>query len=223
MTWVTTAPVRLRNHWQNTVSRARGNRALADDAFNIIEKLYGEPHRHYHNLDHIAWCLDLLHEFIPSGPPGDPVWFERVELALFFHDIIYDPKRKDNEARSADVFRGFSTFLDLERVRVLEAYNDILATTHPASNAEVEHHPATQWVLDLDLASLGFAPEKFDENSAQIRQEYAWVPDDAFKAGRKTMLQGFLDRPKIYLTEECRNRFEAQARANLQRAIEKLG
>ena len=75
----------------------------------------------------------------------------------------------------------------------------------------------------MKVAPPRFAPEKFDENSAQIREEYSFVPEDAFMAGRKTVLQGFLGRPRLYLTPECHDRFEGQARDNLKRAIAALG
>lgn len=220
---VQSIPIRLRAGWRSFVSRAGGNASLADDGFNIIEKLYGEPGRHYHTLDHIAWCLDLLYEFFPESALGRPPWFYRTELALWFHDIVYDPKRKDNEVRSARALKGFAILAGFPELLADDAAHDILATTHTNTAEDIGSFLLpTQWVLDIDLASLGFLPERFDENSDQIRREYAFVPEDAFVAGRKTVLQGFLGRPRIYLTDECHARFEDQARDNLQRAIAKL-
>jgi predicted metal-dependent HD superfamily phosphohydrolase len=206
--------------WSMFVKRAGGDPQAADDSFAILTKLYNEPHRAYHTLAHIAWCLDLLREFFPERGPR-PEWYDRVELALWFHDVIYDPKRKDNEERSANVLIGIAALLGLNTTLADTASLDVRYTTH---KAYIPNLPlSTQWVLDLDLASLGFNPKRFDVNSDQIRDEYSFVPEDAYRAGRKVILQGFLDRPRIYLTEECFARFETQARENLKRAIERLG
>jgi len=216
--------------WREFVERAGGpardkdlvGEAVALNIFGILDVLYGGPDRHYHNWAHIGWCLDILNmEFLEAEPY--PEWFTRVELALWFHDAIYDPKRKDNEKRSANVLIGAAALLGVDPKLASEAAFDVEATTHTITWTHPPCPVPTQWVLDIDLASLGFSAERFDENSAQIRQEYAFVPEDAFMAGRKAMLQGFLDRPRIYLTDECHKRFEGQARDNLQRAITALG
>lgn len=206
--------------WREFVKRAGGNPKVADDGYTVLQKLYGEEHRAYHTMAHISWCLDLLREFFPEHGPK-PEWYNRVELALWFHDVIYDPQRKDNEARSATVLLGMAALLDIDPVLAQSAAQDVEATTHMKYFMPPDE--GTRWVLDLDLASLGFTPDKFDLNSAQIRQEYAHVPDDLFMGGRKIMLQMFLDRPRIYLTDPCHERFETQARENLARAIAKLG
>lgn len=222
------ADPRLR--WREFVRRAGGNIEVAGDAFTILDKLYGEPHRRYHTMAHIQWCLDLLDEFttdadaVPEWLRLHPAWLDRVELALWFHDVIYDPKRKDNEERSAHVLIGAAALLGLDPRLAADAAFDVELTTHHYILSRANSHAVpTQWVLDLDLASLGFSPERFDENSAQIREEYSFVPEDAFRAGRKAALQGFFGRPRIYLTDECFARFEGQARDNLKRAIERLG
>jgi predicted metal-dependent HD superfamily phosphohydrolase len=204
--------------WREFVKRAGGHPQVADDGFTILMKLYGEPHRAYHTMAHISWCLDLLREAFPEG--SRPDWYDRMELALWFHDCVYDPHRKDNEERSARVMIGCSAMLGFPPKLADEAAKDVEATTH--TEWWVERELPTQWVLDIDLASLGFAPEVFDKNSVQIREEFSFVPEAVFMAGRKTILQGFLGRPRIYLTNECYEKFEFVARANLKRAIAAL-
>ena len=207
--------------WSKFVTRVAGDHPdVIRDSFTIITKLYNYPPRSYHTLAHIAWCLDLLREFFPEEKKR-PAWYDRVELALWFHDIVYDAHRKDNEDRSARILIGCGAMLGLDPTLTDSAAFDVRATTHSWPIDHTWPIP-TQWVLDLDLASLGFAPEVFDKNSDQIREEFSFVPDDKFYAGRKIALQGFYERPRIYLTNECFARFEAQARANLKRAIEAL-
>ena len=82
--------------------------------------------------------------------------------------------------------------------------------------------PDARLLVDIDLAILGAAPERFDEYEVQVRQEYAWVPGPLFRRKRREILQGFLDRPCIYTTEPFRTRFELQARSNLQRSVARL-
>jgi predicted metal-dependent HD superfamily phosphohydrolase len=217
--------VHPRLRWNEFVGRvvAPDDRRMAVNVYEILDKLYGGEDRHYHNWAHIGWCLDILTaEFFEVEPL--PEWFTRVELALWFHDCVYEPKRKDNEERSAHVLVGAASLLGLDPKLAADAAFDVGLTTHHYIPSKANSHAVpTQWVLDLDLASLGFSSARFDENSAQIREEYAFVPEDAFKAGRKAALQGFFDRPRIYLTEECHKRFEGQARDNLQRSIAALG
>jgi predicted metal-dependent HD superfamily phosphohydrolase len=213
----------LQARWPEFIRRAGGAPSVADEGFAIISKLYGEPGRAYHALPHISWCLDLLDELYDDNPPLRPLWFNRVELALWFHDIIYDTKRKDNEARSAKALKGFAVLAGLPDQIADDAARDILLTTHDRPLDELWNISLpSKIVLDLDLASLGFTWEQFDRNSDQIREEYSWVPEDAYRAGRVKVLQSFLDRPRLYLTDPCFNRFEAQARENLARAIQKL-
>lgn len=209
-----------KHRWREFVKRVGGHQQWADSGFTILQKLYGEPHRHYHTMTHIQWCLDLLYDFF--APEARPVWYDHIELALWFHDVIYDPRAPNNEECSAKLLEGFALLQGLPEKLAADAAFSVRATKHTGENLDGMPVP-TQWVLDIDLASLGFEPKRFDENSAQIREEYSWVPEDAYRAGRKTILQGFLDRPRIYLTDPCHARFEAQARENLKKAIERLG
>ena len=74
-------------------------------------------------------------------------------------------------------------------------------------------------MLDVDLAILGAAPGRFDEYERQIRAEYAHVPEAEFRAGRRKVLQGFVERERIYVTDAFHDALEARARANLQRSL----
>lgn len=77
-------------------------------------------------------------------------------------------------------------------------------------------------MVDLDLMILGSSEAKFDAYEVGIRQEYAWVSEEDFRFHRAKILQSFLDRPSIYYTERFREKYEARARANLERSIKKL-
>ena len=137
-------------------------------------------------------------------------------LALWFHDAVYEPKRSDNEARSAE--RGAAVLAAagaagelIERFREL-----VMATRHEARPGSAD----ARLLVDIDLAILGAGPERFAEYEAQVRKEYAHVPEFLFRIARSRILEQFLARPAIYSTPRFKDRFEAQARANLLRSLE---
>jgi predicted metal-dependent HD superfamily phosphohydrolase len=102
--------------------------------------------------------------------------------------------------------------------RIAEVRRLILVTKHnalPGSNDD-------KLIADIDLSILGQTPDVFDRYEEEIREEYAFVPDSAFREGRSRILKGFLGRPSLYLTESFRVRYEAAARANLARSLERL-
>lgn len=178
-----------------------------------LASLYSEPHRHYHTLNHVAACLGWLDPYRHLA--ADPLC---LELALWAHDVIYDPRATDNEARSADWFvQQFadSTLTDQQRARVHEL---ILATIHP--------HPPTDpdmaLLQDIDLSILGADAKLYDRYEGWIRQEYDFVPEEAFRKGRSAVLESFLDQGVIYHTAELREKLELPARENLSRALENL-
>ncbi|WP_310739894.1 HD domain-containing protein [Inhella proteolytica] len=171
---------------------------------------YAEPQRRYHTQQHLLECLhtlDTVREQVPEAAA--------VEIALWFHDAIYELQGKDNEARSAawaaQALRDAGAPSDrAEQVRRL-----VLATRHQASpQAEDE-----AWLVDIDLAILGAAPARFAEYEAQIRAEYAFVPEALFKTKRAEVLRGFLARPFLFSTAHFRTELEARARANLGQAL----
>ncbi len=163
---------------------------------------YSESHRAYHTLQHIEECL---REFDASRHLAkDPV---AVELAIWFHDAVYDTKAHDNEEKSAELVRALRLPADREaRIAAM-----ILATKHAA----IGDDPDVRLLTDIDLAILGAPPARFTEYESQIRQEYSWVPEMFFAAKRAEILRGFLARPRIYGSDFFRDRLEAKARENL--------
>jgi predicted metal-dependent HD superfamily phosphohydrolase len=179
-------------------------------------KRYREPHRHYHSEQHLDECLrHLAGARVVADHPAE------VELALWFHDAVYDPKRPDNEARSAAWAVEAVTAAGLapevaERVRKL-----VMVTRHDDA-----HAPATadeRLVVDVDLAILGAPLGRFEEYERQVRAEYSGVPGVLFRPRRRAILEAFLARERIYRTPHFHDRFEAKARENLQRSVARLG
>lgn len=140
-------------------------------------------------------------------------------MAIWFHDVVYDSRGKENEERSAEVWHRVADSAGLDdplRARVTDL---ILATKHAAPPIDSD----AKLIVDVDLTILGQPAKRFDEYERQIRDEYAWVEPAAFTAGRGKVLTAFIKRGSIYFTEHFRAKYEAQARENLRRSLERLG
>ncbi|MFD1983218.1 hypothetical protein ACFSOZ_11115 [Mesorhizobium newzealandense] len=195
------------------------NELLIDDPLKrVLSALYSAKDRHYHNLAHIEAMLALAGDY--RGLLDDP---EAVEAAIWFHDAVYDSRAKDNEAQSAALaekkLAGRTEAGRLNRISAM-----IVATaTHllPLFEDATAARDAGLF-LDMDLSILGAAPDAFDAYERAVRREYAWVEEPMWRAGRSAVLKNFLARPHIFHTEEFRQRFELQARANMARSLEAL-
>ena len=169
---------------------------------------YREPQRHYHTLQHLQECLaafDLLRD--QAVRPGE------IELAIWFHDAVYAPQRRDNEALNAELAVDCLRQIGAGDAVVERVRDMILATQHHDAGDDGD----CAILLDVDLAILGAAPTRFAEYEAQIRAEYAHVPDEAYRVGRGRVLAGFLARPRLYRTDLFFERHEQRARRNLGR------
>ncbi len=169
---------------------------------------WSEPQRHYHALQHLQECLAALDRWrhLAQSP-------ELLALALWFHDAVYDPQARDNEARSADWARQALPALGLPADQAERVAQLVLATQdHRATDADMG------LLLDLDLAVLAAPAARYAEYERQIRAEYAFVPEPDFRAGRHRILAGFLARPRLFVTEALHAAWDAPARANLRQA-----
>ncbi|MGM9486370.1 HD domain-containing protein [Ideonella sp. YS5] len=189
---------------------ARGDGESLRDA--LIAR-YDEPHRAYHTRQHLKECLGWFERVgALAGHPAE------VELALWFHDAIYDLGRHDNEQRSADLARESLSGAGVDAVVAARVAALVLATRHTAVPAGRDE----QVLVDIDLAILGAEPARFAEYDRQIREEYAFVPADTYRVKRREVLRSFLDRPRLYLTEPMHSALEESARRNLRRAVEEV-
>lgn len=181
--------------------------------FERLRNAWREPQRHYHTLQHLEECLSLFDQVRDQAqhPP-------EIELALWFHDAVYDVRAHDNEERSAQWADQALTDAGLAPDSVRRIHDLIMATCHgasPASSASLD----AALLTDIDLAILGAPAPRFAEYERQIRAEYAWVAPEVFAVKRRAVLRGFLDRPAIYATATLHQRLETQARRNLSDAV----
>lgn len=197
------------DRWERT--RRLGEGKLPAEAIDLLVRHYGEEHRAYHTLQHLGECFALLDR--RSRELEDPLL---LEVALWFHDAIYDPLAPDNEAKSADLAEA--KLPNLKPHEHEELRRMILATRH--SQGPVSGDAAL--LCDVDLAVLGAPEARYLEYEVQVRREYRQVPEEAYREGRGQLLRKILDADAIYATQEFRSEFDGPARRNLTRAIERL-
>lgn len=176
------------------------------DAYPPFDRLvaaYSEPHRHYHTLEHLGEMFRVVGRLPVTDRPA-------VQLAVWYHDAVYDPKATDNEERSSDWAERDLKAWGVPQWAAVQGL--ILATKHTAAEPDT---PDASAFLDADLAILGSAEVRYQRYAADIRREYDWVPDNAYRAGRRAVLEGFLTRERIYRTDTMREEGEAAARRNL--------
>jgi pantetheine-phosphate adenylyltransferase len=188
-----------------------------DEVYTEISERYSEPHRYYHTLAHLSACLSELEQLQLS--PGQ---HERIALAIWFHDVIYEPLAKDNEIRSAEFFQKKAREAAMPKSLIKEVSQMIEATaTHQALSGPDAH--ATRLFIDIDLAILGASPARFHAYDKAIRKEYAGLPEAIYNPKRKSVLQKFLDRQSLFCTPEFREKYEVQARKNLLTLVSRDG
>jgi predicted metal-dependent HD superfamily phosphohydrolase len=194
--------------------------SLPADVERALAAAYGEPHRAYHNATHIAEVLRWYDRVADEAGWRDPA---AVYLAVLFHDAVYDPLARDNEARSAELAQRLAGAPPRTADLIL-----LTARHGSLSPADFERDPDdpgkslardAAHFLDCDTAILGAPPAEFDAYDAAIAAEYRAVPADAFRAGRRAFLAGQLARPRIFLSPLFHALLDAAARANLARAV----
>lgn len=172
-----------------------------------LSRRYCEPHRRYHTIEHVAHMLWRGRTHALTDEQVAAVWF---------HDAIYDPRRDDNEERSAELAVEHLTALGWPR-HATEAVRRMVLDTR-------RHTPTidpSRTVIDLDLYGLSADREVFDRDGRHIRAEFAHVDDVTFMQGRRAFFEELLARDRIYWTT-WGARLEGLARANLRRALREL-
>jgi predicted metal-dependent HD superfamily phosphohydrolase len=175
---------------------------------------YADPSRGYHDTRHLSEVLDRLDELAGNGAAYDPT---PVRLAAWFHDAVYDGER-DAEERSAAwaedaLTRVAPAAVVSEVVRLVR-----LTETHSPDDADVNGCALS----DADLGILAAPRERYDEYVAAVRREYDHLPDDVFSAGRADVLRSLTEKPRLFHTAYARERWEAAARANVDRELKVL-
>ena len=205
----------LKDQWHDLLSFYTSDNDIKDNSFQMLKERYSEKSRFYHNLSHVKTLLDLF-ESLGNKPQNH----NAIRFSIWFHDVVYDTKRNDNEEESAGLSSQMMSQLhvDVETIGVVNSL--ILATkNHSGDNLSEDN----KLFLDMDLAILGMREEIYSKYSRAIREEYFWVPELIYRRERRKILKSFLAQEVIYFTDEIKKRFEEQARKNINGEINSLG
>jgi predicted metal-dependent HD superfamily phosphohydrolase len=211
----------LKSNWNSLLQPFEVDSRVMQKVFLDLVTAYSSAGRFYHTLEHIQQMLDTIEQMRKPSPIQAPlaIDFPTIQLAAWFHDVIYDPRAKDNEEKSAEYAASALNQLQvpittIDRIKAL-----ILNTkTHQAAPTDLD----SQVLLDSDLAILGASELEYRVYAQAIRQEYAWVPDPVYRTERKQVLQSFLQQRRLYFTEQMFVRLEERAKRNLQAEITAL-
>lgn len=189
------------------------NSALAENCWQQIETAYNHKKRHYHNLTHLQHLIDTLQPYQKDIKDWNTILF-----AVFYHDIVYNVLKNNNEEKSAAVASDKLAALQVPAAAIEKCRHFILATKLHSADADNDCNLFT----DADLCILGQPWENYKHYYAQIRKEYSIYPDIIYKPGRKKVLQHFLKMESIFKTSAFYTLYEKQARNNLQQELEEI-
>ncbi|WP_425528106.1 HD domain-containing protein [Yinghuangia seranimata] len=201
----------LQERWARLVEGSGSTAAAVGE--DLIGR-YSQPHRRYHATGHLLAVLDLVDELAEDADDADA-----VRLAAWFHDAVYDPARADNEERSARLAEralpeaGFDPGLVAETARLVRV---------TAEHAPSEGDRNAAVLCDADLAILASDRDHYDAYAAAVREEYAFVPEEAFRGARAAVLRDLLELPRLFHTPLGYARYEEAARHNLRTELDRL-
>ncbi len=204
---------------RHTQERSLSMFSTIESRLKRLKMRYREPHRSYHDQSHIDCMLFGLHSHSHAALAP-----EAVELAIWYHDAVYDPAATDNESRSADLLRAEMGGLADPGLVERAAAMVLASATHALPEGIGEADAADMSLfLDLDLQVLGAFPDVYDAYEAGIAAEYVPVHGiEPYAAGRAAFLDGMVARPGLFLTKVFHSRFDARARDNMRRAAMSL-
>ncbi|MFE5405329.1 hypothetical protein ACFQ9Z_28995 [Streptomyces sp. NPDC056580] len=206
----------LRARFARALEGARGPGGGPDPALyadNLLAR-WQEPQRHYHTLTHLTAVLD--HVDTLEKYAADP---DVVRLAAWFHDAVYLPDRSENEERSAALAERALPEAGVPAPKTAEAARLVRLTVTHAPAAD---DPDGQVLCDADLAILAAPPSAYAHYTAEVREEYHFIPSDAFREGRAAILRQLLGLPRLFHTPHGREHWERTARYNLTGELELL-
>lgn len=198
------------------------NKICEDNGLNgfvdIIKKYYEEPHRSYHNWDHIEHGAKIIHENYGFNLT--------LLLAWLCHDIVYLPSNKDNEGDSAKLMQHllllkYKSIFNSKGAEILQASRYIELTKHHSMEDKQEYGEELAILFDADMAYLCESKQFFDKSRVKIRKEFIMYSDEDFAQGSITFFEHLLKRNKIFYTDKYAKK-EVDARFQINVEITRL-
>ena len=201
----------LQKIFTELASRYSNDANLIQSFWQEIELAYSDKSRHYHNLSHLE---NMYNQLLEVKDLIDD--FEVVLFSLFYHDVVYNSSKKDNEERSADFARERMQTLGVSEDRILKCVAQILET----KGHSISEDNDTNFFTDADLSILGLSWNLYSEYAQNVRKEYNNYPTIIYKMGRRKVLRHFLGMEKIFKTQFFFDKFEIIARQNLAKELQ---
>ncbi|WP_124981472.1 HD domain-containing protein [Nonlabens xiamenensis] len=202
----------MKEKFLSLIERYSSDKDYKVECWNELNKKYSSKSRHYHNLDHLDHMFSELEKV-----KSEINRLDAIEFSIFYHDLIYNPRKSDSEYQSALVFKkrlSNTSFTPIDY-----CVEQIVATKEHKLSDDSD----TNLLLDMDLSILGSEPDRYQGYAKKIRKEYAIYPGWMYRKGRKKVLQHFLSLDSIFKTEFFRNEYEEKARENLENELRELG
>ena len=205
----------LKEEWFTLASEYSSDENFIQNCWKEIESHYSVKARHYHNLIHVENLLLQAKQF--ENEIND---FNALRFAIWYHDVIYKPTRKDNEEKSAEFaeWRLKKFKIDNEVIQKIKT----LVISTKKHQIELMENLDNAYLLDFDLSILGSEWETYKTYTEQIRKEYKIYPDFLYNRGRRKVLEHFLEKESLYFTDYYKRDFENQAKENIKRELELL-
>ncbi len=202
--------ITLKNAYFDLFQKYCSNLGLQYNFWEEIDQAYTHLKRYYHNLYHIEYMLMKVNEVRSEVDDIDSLLF-----SLYYHDIVYDVVKKDNEKKSAELLLKRLKEIGYPESQCEKCYQQILAT----KQHQVSEDHDTNILMDADLAILGESWEDYLIYSQNVRREYNVYPDFIYNKGRAKVLESFLERDRIYKTDYFYENYEERARSNMRREL----
>ena len=203
----------LKETFIKLVLRYTDENQLAIELWDEITANYSDQKRHYHTLQHLNNLLNQL-IFIKDEITN----WDTILFTLFYHDIVYNVLKSDNEEQSAEFAEKRMIQISVPKQLIENCKSQILATKNHHSNSDSD----TNYFMDADLSVLGQGWETYSEYYKNVRKEYSVYPKLVYNPGRKKVLKHFLEMVRIFKTDYFFIKFEQQAKYNLQKELELL-
>jgi predicted metal-dependent HD superfamily phosphohydrolase len=203
----------LKNIFTTLLKNYTEDTSIINEHWTEIEKSYLNKKRFYHNLTHLENLYLQLSEV-----KGEIENWDCILFSLFYHDVIYNSLKSDNEERSAVLAECRMKEVSVPQDLIDLRKKQILATKYHVKATEKD----TNYFTDADLSIIGQPFEVYQEYFKAVRKEYSIFPDVVYKPGRKKVLNHFLAMERIFKTDFFYQKFEGQAKENLQMELSLL-
>ena len=203
----------IKSNYIELIEQYEVDSKYTEELWNEIDRNYSKENRYYHNLKHIE---SLLFELVSIR---DKIQNWQVILfTLYYHDIIYKSTKKDNEEKSAELAAKRMIEIGVNKNHIEQCQRQIIATKSHIEQTDSD----TNYFTDADLSILGKEPSQYETYCSNIRKEYSIYPNFLYKKGRKKVVNHFLSMNRIFKTKEFFEKYEEQAKFNLNNELKTL-